>query len=103
MWSLFYPHGLCYTPKQDASFDEVDAMPYSGFLCLISTFSNNFSLQLSPSTKSHTLWCQARELLLPVTQAGKMSASKLIHHFSSHPAAFGFWVSLPPDDITETC
>ena len=30
----------------------------------------------------------------------KMSASKLIHYFSSHPAAFGFWASTPPDNIT---
>ena len=32
--------------------------------------------------------------------ATKMSASKLIHYFSSHPAAFGFWASTPPDNIT---
>ena len=32
--------------------------------------------------------------------ATKMSASKLIHDFSSHPAAFGFWASIPPDNIT---
>ena len=25
---------------------------------------------------------------------------KLIHYFSSHPAAFGFWASTPPDDIS---
>ena len=29
-----------------------------------------------------------------------MSASKLIHYFSSHPAAFGFWAFTPPDNIT---
>ena len=29
-----------------------------------------------------------------------MSASKLIHYFSSHPAAFGFWASTPPDNIS---
>ena len=29
-----------------------------------------------------------------------MSASKLTHHFSSHPAAFGFLASLPSDNIT---
>ena len=29
-----------------------------------------------------------------------MSASKLIYHFSSHTATFGFWASLPPDNIT---
>ena len=29
-----------------------------------------------------------------------MSASKLIHYFSSHPAAFGFQASTPPDKIS---
>ena len=29
-----------------------------------------------------------------------MSASKLIHYFSGHPAVFGFGVSIPPDNIT---
>ena len=29
----------------------------------------------------------------------QMSASKLIHYFSSHPVTFGFWTSLPPDNI----
>ena len=29
-----------------------------------------------------------------------MSASKLIHYFSSHLVAFGFWASNPPDNIT---
>ena len=48
----------------------------------------------------HKLWCQARALLAPVSLATKMSASKLIHYFSSHPAAFGFWASTPPDNIT---
>ena len=32
--------------------------------------------------------------------ATKMSASKLIHYFSSHPAAFGFGASTPPDNIS---
>ena len=31
-----------------------------------------------------------------------MSASKLIHYFSSHPAAFGFQSSTPWDKITLT-
>ena len=30
----------------------------------------------------------------------KMVASKLIHYFSSHPAAFGFWASTLPDNIS---
>ena len=29
-----------------------------------------------------------------------MPASQLIHYFSSHPAAFGFEASTPPDNIT---
>ena len=29
-----------------------------------------------------------------------MSVSKLICYFSSHPAAFGFWASTPPDNIS---
>ena len=29
-----------------------------------------------------------------------MSASKLLHYFSSHPAAFGFRASTPPDNIS---
>ena len=32
--------------------------------------------------------------------ATKMSASKLIHYFSSQPAAFGFQASTPPDNIS---
>ena len=31
-----------------------------------------------------------------------MSTSKLIYYFSSHPAAFGFQASLPPDNFTIT-
>ena len=34
--------------------------------------------------------------------ATKMSASKLIHYFSNHSAAFGFQSSTPPDNITLT-
>ena len=34
--------------------------------------------------------------------ATKMSPSKLNHYFSSHPAAFGFQSSTPPDNITLT-
>ena len=29
-----------------------------------------------------------------------MSASKVIHYFSNQLAAFGFWASLPPNNIT---
>ena len=34
--------------------------------------------------------------------ATKMSASKLTHYFSSHPAAFRFWSLTPLDNITLT-
>ena len=37
---------------------------------------------------------------MSVPQAVKMSASKLIHYLSSHPAAFGIQASLPSDNIT---
>ena len=53
----------------------------SGFLDLVPTISDNSRVQLVTSTKSHKLWCQVRALLLPVPQAGKMSASKLICYF----------------------
>ena len=57
-------------------------------------------LQLASSICTYKLWCQARALLTPVSLAIKMSASKLICYFSSHPASFGFWASTPPDNIT---
>ena len=83
------------TPELDASLDEPDAIPSSvssRFLHLVNTLSDNSKLQLAPSIRSHKLWCQARALLapVPVPLATKMSASKLNHYFSSHPAAFGF-------------
>ena len=34
--------------------------------------------------------------------ATKILASKLICYFSSHPAAFGFWSSTPPHNMTLT-
>ena len=72
----------------------------SGFLHSVSTLSDNSKLQLAPGIDTCKLWCQAMALLAPVSQATKMSASKLICYFSSHPAAFGFWASTPPDNIT---
>ena len=89
----------------DASLDEPDAIPSSvssGFLHSVSTLSDNSRLQLAPSIRSHKLWCQARALLTPMPLATKMSAYKLIHYFSSHPAAFGFWSLTSPDNITLT-
>ena len=91
------------THQIDASFDEADAMPSSvssGFLWSVSPISDHSILQLAPSIKSHKLWCLARDLLLHVPQAGKMSTSMLICFFSSHPAAFCSQSSLPSDNIT---
>ena len=88
------------TPELDTSLDEPDAITSSvssGFLHLVSTLSDNSKLQLAPNICTHKLWCQAGALLAPVSLATKMSKSKLIHCFSSHPAAFGFQASIPPD------
>ena len=91
------------TLELDTSLEEPDAVTSSvssGFLCLVSTLSDNFKLWLAPSIHTRKLWCQARALLAPVSLATKMSASKLIHYFSSHPAAFGFQASTPTDNIS---
>ena len=91
------------TSELDTSLDEPDGITStvsSGFLCSVSTPSDNSKLQLAPSNQTRKLWCQARALLAPVSLATKMSASKLINYFSSHPAAFGFWASTPPGNIT---
>ena len=91
------------TPELDISLDEPDAMPSlvsSGHLQLVSTISVTSKPHLAPSIRSHKLWCQARALLAPVFLATKMSASKLICCFSSHPEAFGFQSSTPADNIT---
>ena len=78
------------TSELDASPDEADAIPSSGFLNSVSTVSDASRLQLAPSIKWHKTWYQARALHLPVPQAGKMLTSKLIHYSSSHPATLGF-------------
>ena len=92
------------TPELDTSLEEPDAITSSsvssGFLCFVSTLSDNSKLQLAPSIHTLKLWWQARALLAPVSLATKMSVSKLIRYFSSHPAAFGFWASTPPANIT---
>ena len=91
------------TLELDTSQEEPDAITSSvssGFLHSVSTLSDNSKLQLARSIHTHKLWCQARALLDPVSLATKMSASKLIHYFSSHPAAFGFQASTPPDNIS---
>ena len=91
------------TPDLDTSLQESDAITSSvssGFLHSVSTISDNSKPQLAPSIRTCKLWCQARALLTPVSLATKMSASKLIRYFSSHPAAFGFRASTPPDNIS---
>ena len=91
------------TPELDTSLEEPDAITSSvssGFLCLASTLSDNFKPQLAPSICTCNLLCQARALLAPVSLATKMSASKLICYFSSHPAAFGFQTFTSPDNIS---
>ena len=91
-------------PELDTSLDEPDAITSSsvssGLLHSVCTLSDNSKPELAPSIQTHKLWCQARALLAPVSLATKMSASKLIHYFSSHPAAFGFQASTPPDNIS---
>ena len=90
------------TPELDTSLEEPDASTSSvssGFLCLVSTISDNSKPQLAPSICTCKLWCQVRALA-PVSLATKMSASKFIHYFSNHPAAFGFWASTLPDNIS---
>ena len=80
--------------------DAITSSVSSGFLCLVSILSDNSKLQLAPTIQTCKLWCQARALLAPVSLATKMLASKLIYYFSNHPAAFGFWASTPPDNIS---
>ena len=91
------------TPESDTLLEEPDAITSSvssGFLHSVCTLSDNSKPQLVPSIHTRKLWSQARALLSPVSLATKMSASKLIHYFSSHPAAFGFQASTPPDNIS---
>ena len=54
------------TLELDTSLEEPDAITSSvssGFLCLVSTLSDNSKLQLAPSIHTLKLWCQARALL----------------------------------------
>ena len=93
------------TPELDASLDEPDAVTpsvFSGFLCSVSTVSDNSKPQLPPSIRYHKLWCQARALLAPVPLPTKISASKFICYFSSQPAVFRFQSLTPLDNITFT-
>ena len=92
------------TLELDTSLDGPDAITSSsvssGFLHSVCTLSDNSKPQFAPSIQTHKLWCQARALHAPVSLATKMSASKLICYFSSHPAAFGILASTPPDNIS---
>ena len=93
------------SPELDTSLDEpgpIISSVSSGFLHSVSTLSDKSKPQDAPSIRSHKLWCQARALLAPVSLVTKMSASKLIHFFSSHHAAFRFQSSTPLDNITLT-
>ena len=72
------------TLELDPSLDEPDAITSSlssGFLCSISTLSDNSNLQLASIIRLCKLWCQARALPAPASLATKMLASKLIHYF----------------------
>ena len=92
-------------PELDTFLDKPDAIPSSvssGFLHLVSTIFHTSKPQLAPSIRSHKFWYQARVLLAPVPLAAKMSTSKFIFYFSSHPAAFGFQSSTQPDNIILT-
>ena len=93
------------TLELDASLDEPDAVSSSvssGFLHSVGTLCDNSNPRLAPSIRAHKLWCQAMALLASVPLATKMSASKLIGYFSSHPATFGFQSLTPPGSITMT-
>ena len=67
----------CLLWKPDAMASYVS----SGLLCLVRTLFDNSKLQFPLSIKSHKLWCQARELLLHLPLAVKMSASQLVYYF----------------------
>ena len=71
-----------------------------GFFTRLVPFLITLSRSLLLAFVLDKLWCQARALLTPVSLATKMSASKLIRYFSSHPAAFGFQASTPPNNIS---
>ena len=58
-------------------------------------------IQVAPSIKSNKLWCQAKLELLPVSLLDKMSVSKCIYYFFSHPAPFGFHALTLPENIIE--
>ena len=73
------------------------------FHCLISILSDSLKLKLVPSIQSCKLWCQARTLLISISLAGKMLASKFIHYFSSYTTASWFWASTLLITLFECC
>ena len=85
------------TLELDASLEEPDG--FTSSVSSVSTISDTSKPQLAPSIQSDKM-CQARVRLFHLSVAGKMSASKLIQYFSSHPAAFGFQSYSLPDNIT---
>ena len=92
------------TPELETSLDELMLLHLLQSLLDFSTQLVPFLIVLSCSLllAFELVNCGARLglFLPPVSLATKMSASKLIHYFSSHPAAFGFQASTPPDNIS---
>ena len=90
------------TPELNTSFDEPDVITSSVsseflhsvlFLILL-----NHSLFLASDLINYGVLL--RVPLSPVSLVTKKSISRLIQYISSHPAAFGFWSSIPPHNIT---
>ena len=89
-WSWSYPHWPCQITKTRyihwklaTSFDAADTMPLQypqGFYAQLMAFLIFLSHRLFLASNLKLL-CQARALLFPVPQAGKMWASKFIHYF----------------------
>ena len=77
------------TLELDTSPEEPDAITSSvssGFLCSVSTLSDNSTLQLAPSIHTHKLWCQARALLDTEQLISHLQVA-LVDTFSSLPEA----------------
>ena len=63
--------------------DTVTSSVSAGFLYSAKTVLYNSKPKLALGIKSSKLWCEARALVLPMSLAGKMSASYSIHYFLS--------------------
>ena len=87
------------TPALDTSFDEADAMP-SFSLFWVSMlgyyYSDNYGFQLSNLIN----YGERLGLYFYLYHRLVKCQATLIYYFSSHPVAFRFWASLPPDNIT---